>query len=114
MNDLIAQSLWNREHAPVYDCSSRSRGDGRHMASSAADAREQILAVASSRGSSQDLVTRRNHRTAYELSKMVDVRQPETIRVIFKICCGLADSGDIHFPQPVCNSHLVDISIGNE
>src|ERR1700722_2697504 len=40
MNDFVAQSFRNREHAPINDRSSRSCGDGLHVASGAADARE--------------------------------------------------------------------------
>ena len=82
MDYFVSQSFWNRKHATIDHRPDRSRGNGFHMADVATDLAEKLLPVQGCGGRGKRCVARWNHRAAYELSKVVDVRQAEFIWLI--------------------------------
>jgi hypothetical protein len=82
MDDLIPQSRWNDKHAAVYDCPGRRRGNALDVTDTTTDLRKERLTSEGGGGRSKRRVSRRNHRAAYELSKVVDVGQAKVVWLI--------------------------------
>src|SRR5271170_4050073 len=83
MDDFIPESLWNSKHATIDNCPWRGRGDGLHMANTTTDPTEKCLTFCGCGGCGERCVSRWDHRTAHELSKVVDVSQAKVIWLIF-------------------------------
>src|SRR5271166_2988506 len=114
MDDLVAQGLWNRKRATIHNRSSGRSDDGFYMAGAATQPPEKVLTLESSRSCCKRYVARWNHGAAYELSKVVDVSQAKVIRLIFRVSRGLENRSDVFGAQPVRDSHLVEIGVGNK
>src|SRR5258708_5652015 len=114
MDNLIPQGLWNGKHAAIDNRPCRSRGNGFHMANTATDAPEKFSASHGCRSRGKRCVSGRNHRAAYELSKMVDVSQAKVIWQIFRVLRSLENRSHVRGAEPVRNSHLVEIGIANK
>src|SRR5260370_26114634 len=114
MDDLIPQSVWNNKHAAIDNRPCGSRDKGFHMADTATNTPEKFSASDGCRGCGKRCVSGWNHRAAYELSKVVDVRQAKVIRHIFRVLRGLQNRRDVRGAQPVRDSHLVQIGIANK
>src|SRR5580692_4478813 len=59
-------------------------------------------------------VTRWNHGAAYELSKVIDVSQAKVIWLVVNARGGVKNLSNLRGAQPVRDSHLVEIGIGNK
>src|SRR5437879_6733426 len=114
MDNPISQSLWNNKHPAINNRSCRSRGNGFHMANTAADAPEKFSASYGRGSCGKRCVSWWNHRATYELSKMVDVGQAKVIWLIFWVLCGLENCSHVCGAEPVRDSHLVEIGIANK
>src|SRR5271156_6366369 len=114
MDDFISESLWNSKHATIDNCPWRGRGDRLHMANTTTDSTEKFLAFYGCGGRGKRCVSRWNHRTAYELSKVIDVSQAKVIWLIFYACRRVEDGSNVRGAQPVRDSHLVEIGVSNK
>src|ERR1700730_8297519 len=114
MNDFVAQSFWNRKHATIDSRSYGSRGDGFHMTDIATKLPEQSLACQSCGGRSQRGVAGRNHRSPHKLGEVVYVSHAEFIWLIVNARRGVKNLSNLRGAQPVGDSHLVEIGIGNK
>src|SRR5580658_8645206 len=114
MDYLVSQSGGNYEHTAIDDGSGRSRGNGLNMANIATDVCEKSLASGGGGGRGKGRVSRRNHRAAYELGKVVDVLQAEIVRLVVDARRGQKDSRYLGRAQPAGDPHFVEVGIGDE
>src|ERR1700677_626126 len=114
MDYFIPQSCWNNEHAAIDDRSGRSRGNGLDMANIATDVREESFTSNSGGSRSQRRVSRRNHRAAYELGKVVDVLQAKVIRLVVNARRGQKNRRNFSRAQPAGDPHFIEVGIGYE
>src|ERR1700722_4528837 len=114
MNNLASQSIRHSECAAINHCSGWSSGDVLHMAGVALDLLKYSLPCRSVRRRYQLGITRRHFRAANELRKMVDIRQAELIRNIFRVFSSLSDCSCVLGSQPVGHSHFIQIGISDE
>src|SRR5271170_3435242 len=114
MDDFSAQGLWNSERPAIDHCPWRGRGDGLHMADAATELGEKYLTFYGCGGRGKRCVSRRDHRAAYELSKVVDVSQAKLIWLIFNAGRSVEHGGNVRGTQPVRDSHLVEIGVRNK
>src|ERR1700722_19499871 len=114
MDDLVSQGIRHCECSAIDNRSGRSRSDGLYVTGVALDLLKYSLAYRSIRRRRYHRITRRHSRASNELCKMVDIRQPELIRNIFRVLSSLSDCSCVLRPQPVGHSHFIQIRISDE
>src|SRR5277367_6442456 len=73
-------------------------------------------------GLSHDGIRRRRQRrvarwhigATNELSEMINIRQSQSVWLIFQVSGDFADGGDIFRFQAICNTHLIQVSIAGK
>src|SRR5271166_382838 len=113
MDDFVPQSIWNCKCATIHSRSGGSRDNRFHMAGAAAELAKKMVTDLGGRSCSKRHISRGNHGSPYELSE-VDVSQAKVIRLIFGVLRSLENCGDVFRAQPVRDSHLVEIGVGNK
>src|SRR5271156_4930769 len=81
------------------------------MAGAALNLFEKVLTLPGVGRRRQNRVTRRNPGATNELRKVVNIRQPQVIRLILRISRRLTHRGDIGRPQTVGDTHFVQVSV---
>src|SRR5580658_6588016 len=114
MDDFVTQGVRNSEHPPIDHRSRRSRGNGFPMANGTTKLPEKLCPSQGGRSRGKRRISGRDHGAANKLSKVVDVSQAEIIRLIFDAGCGIEDCCHVRGAEPVCDSHLVEIGVGNK
>src|SRR5438552_18977170 len=85
MDDFVAESVWDDEHAAIDHGSCGSGGDGFHVADTATNAAEEFSASDGEGGCGEGCVAGWNHGTADELSEVVDVGEAEIVGLILRV-----------------------------
>ena len=115
MDDLIPKGLRNSKLTTIDNRSSGRRDDGFYVAGAATQPAEtDDDRSESSRSCCKRYVARWDHGAAYELSKVIDVSQAKVIWLIVNARRGVKNLSNLRGAQPVRDSHLVEIGIGNK